>query len=131
MKRTYKSTRRACYDGLSCTGGCKQPFAGVFVIYQREYGVSYSLLSCLIIMNFITQLIVDILCIHFVNKFGQRRCVVAAHVINACGLVMLGVLPSVMPVPFAGLVIATVFFLRGGQRYNRGYNFSCCVRAAK
>ena len=109
MKRTYKSTRRACYVGYLVQAVVNNLSPVFFVIYQREYGVSYSLLSCLIIMNFITQLIVDILCIHFVNKFGQRRCVVAAHIINACGLVMLGVLPSVMPVPFAGLVIATVF----------------------
>ena len=79
MKRTYKSTRRACYVGYLVQAVVNNLSPVFFVIYQREYGVSYSLLSCLIIMNFITQLIVDILCIHFVNKFGQRRCVVAAR----------------------------------------------------
>ncbi len=80
----------------------------LFIIYQNQLGITYSLLSCLIVINFLTQLATDVMCVKFTQKYGERKCVVAAHVLSFAGLVLLGILPNTMPSAFAGLLVATL-----------------------
>jgi len=108
VKKSYKSTRIACYAGYFVQAIINNLSPVLFIIYQDRLGITYSLISCLIVINFLTQLVTDVLCVRLTRKFGERKCVVAAHVLSAAGLVLLGILPNVMPVAFLGLVIATL-----------------------
>ncbi len=108
MTRTYKDTRIACYTGYFVQAIINNLSPVFFIIYQNKLGISYSLLSLLIIINFLTQLVTDVLSIGFAEKYGERKCVVVSHILSFVGMTLLGVLPSAMPNKFSGLLIATV-----------------------
>lgn len=111
---SYKSTRMACYRGYIVQGIVNNISPLFFVIFQREFGISYAMISSLILFNFVTQILVDLLCVRFVDKIGYRAAAVMAHVCGALGLTLLGLLPRALPSPFVGLAIATAVSAIGG-----------------
>ena len=112
--RSYKSTRLACYRGYIVQGIVNNLSPLFFVIFQKEFGISYGMISSLILFNFVTQIIVDVLCVKFVDRIGYRTAAVAAHVCGVLGLALLGILPRVLPAPFLGLALATIVSAIGG-----------------
>ena len=111
---SYKSTRMACYRGYIVQGIVNNISPLFFVIFQREFGISYAMISSLILFNFVTQILVDLLCVRFVDRMGYRAAAVMAHVCSALGLTLLGLLPRALPFPFVGLAVATVVSAVGG-----------------
>ena len=113
MKRTYTGTRVACYIGyfVQAIINCLSPV--LFIVYQTELSLSYSQLSTLVLVNFLTQLGVDLLSARYVDRIGYRRAVTLAHVLAASGLILLSVLPRQMANPFVGLLIPTVIYAFG------------------
>ncbi len=111
---SYRATRMACYRGYIVQGVVNNLSPLFFVIFQREFGVSYAMISSLILFNFVTQIAVDVLCVRFIDRVGYRAATVAAHICCALGLVMLGLLPRVLPAPFLGLALATMVTAIGG-----------------
>ena len=111
---SYKSTRMACYRGYIVQGIVNNISPLFFVIFQREFGISYAMISSLILFNFVTQILVDLLCVRFVDRIGYRAAAVLAHICGTLGLVLLGLLPRVLPAPFAGLAVATIISAIGG-----------------
>lgn len=112
--KSFKSTLFACYRGYIVQGIINNISPLFFVIYQDQFGLSYSKLSTLIMLNFVTQIIVDVLCVKFVDKIGYRAAAIVAHACSVVGLIGLGVLPMIMPSAFLGLGIATVINAIGG-----------------
>ncbi len=113
---SYRPTRMACYRGYIVQGVVNNLSPLFFVIFQREFGISYAMISSLILFNFVTQICVDVLCVRFVDRIGYRAATVAAHICCTAGLVMLGVLPRILPAGFAfgGLALATMVTAVGG-----------------
>lgn len=111
---SYKSTRMACCLGCIFQGVVNNISPLFFVIFQKEFGISYAMISSLILFNFVTQILVDLLCVRFVDKMGYRAAAVMAHVCGALGLTLLGLLPRALPSPFVGLAIATIVSAIGG-----------------
>ncbi len=111
---SYRSTRMACYRGYIVQGIVNNISPLFFVIFQKEFGISYAMISSLILFNFVTQILVDLLCVRFVDRIGYRAAAVMAHVCSTLGLVLLGLLPRALPAPFAGLAVATVISAIGG-----------------
>lgn len=114
MKRTYKSTAIACYIGYIVQAIVNNLSPIFFIIYQDELGISYSMLSWLVFINFATQLITDMLSVHFTERVGHKNAVAAANICAGVGLVLLGVLPKVMGGTFISLVIPTMICAVGG-----------------
>ena len=83
------------------------------MVFQQQYGISYEMLGRLILMNFVTQLCVDMISIKLAEKFGYRACLIGGQSCIVAGLVLLSVLPSVMP-PYIGLSIAVILMAVGG-----------------
>ncbi len=67
------------------------------------------------IFNFGIQLLVDLLSVEFGDKIGYRVSMVMAHVLSADGLVLLTVLPVILPIPFAGILIAVMIYAVEGR----------------
>lgn len=109
----YKRTLRACYLGYITQAITNNISPLFFVIFRTNLGISLSLLGTLVLINFGTQLLVDLLAASFGNRFTYRQLTVAAHFTNVAGFVCLAFLPMIMP-PYAGLVIATVLNAIGG-----------------
>lgn len=110
----FKSTRLSCYRGYIVQGIVNNLSPLFFVIFQKEFGISYGMISSLILFNFVTQIAVDILCVKFVDRIGYRTSAVAAHICSTLGLVLLGILPRILPAPFLGLALATIVSAIGG-----------------
>lgn len=114
MQPNYRKTRMACYRGYIVQGVINNLSPLFFVIFQRDYQVSYGMLSSLILFNFVTQILVDMLCVKLVDRVGYRAAAVTAHLFSTAGLLLLGLLPRALPSPFTGLAIATVVCAVGG-----------------
>lgn len=110
----FKSTVYACYRGYITQGIVNNLSPLFFVIFQNRFGISYVLISALILCNFVTQVVTDVLSVRYVDRIGYRRAAVIAHFLAFSGLMLLGILPNILPAPFIGLVIATVISGVGG-----------------
>lgn len=114
MKLSYKSTIYCSYVGY-ITQAVANLFAPLlFVTFSSEFGISVSQITLIITLNFLTQLIVDLLSTKIIDKLGYRVCIVAAHIFSAAGLVMLALLPTVLPNAYAGLLVSVIIYAVGG-----------------
>lgn len=113
MRPTYRTTKLACYGAIISQAIQNNLPALLFVVFQQQYGISYEMLGRLILMNFVTQLCVDMISIKLAEKFGYRACLIGGQSCIVVGLILLSVLPSVMP-PYIGLSIAVILMAVGG-----------------
>lgn len=115
MKLSYKSTIRCSYVGY-ITQVVVNLFAPLlFVTFSSEFGISVSQITLITTLNFLTQLIVDLLSTKIIDKLGYRTCIVAAHVFSAVGILMLAFLPTVLPNAYIGLLISVIIYAVGGD----------------
>jgi len=114
LQYTYKHTLYACYLGYITQAIVNNLAPVLFVIFQQEFNISFEMIGRLIMINFMTQIAVDFISVKYVDKIGYRKAVVAAHVFCVLGLVCLGTLPQLLPLPYAGLVISVIIYAIGG-----------------
>lgn len=109
-----RHTVAACYIGY-ITQAIVNNFAPLlFLTFQEEFSLSLTLIGTLVTVNFGVQLLVDLISSKIVDKLGYRPCMVAAHLFAAAGLCMLAFLPRLLPMPAAGLFIASAVYAVGG-----------------
>ena len=110
----YKTTLHACYLGYITQALVVNLLPILFVIFRDKFGLSYTMLGSLVMVNFITQLITDVFAIKFVDKIGRRATAVLAHAFAAVGMILLAVLPVALPQPYVGLIVSSIVFAIGG-----------------
>lgn len=113
MTNNYKKTIYACFTGYIVQAIVNNFVPLLFLTFQSTYGIPLSQITLLITLNFLLQLLVDLLAVGFVDRIGYRASMVLAHVCAAAGFVLLTILPEVMP-PFAGLLTAVLVYAVGG-----------------
>ena len=88
----------------------------LFLTFRELYGISYSLLGLLVLVNFCTQLTIDLIFSFFSHKFNIPMAVKMTPVFAATGLILFAVWPWLFPGSvYLGLVIGTIIFsLSGG-----------------
>lgn len=114
MKYTYKHTLKACYLGYITQAIVNNLTPLLFIVFQDAYEISFEMLGRLILINFGTQIVADILAVKYADRIGYRRSTVMAHIFCALGLISMGILPFIMPSPYLGLVIAVMIYAVGG-----------------
>lgn len=114
MKMEYKHTRYASYIGYITQAIVNNFMPLLFLIFQRDFGISLEKIGLLISINFSMQIVVDFLAARYVDRLGYRNCIMAAHIFCFMGLVGLGVLPELLPKPFSGILIAIIINAIGG-----------------
>ena len=110
----YNNTVYACFTGYIVQAIVNNFAPLLFLTFQSELGVSLDRIAMLVTFNFGIQLVIDLLASRYVDKFGYRPCVYAAHILSAIGLIGLAVLPSLTGDPFVGLLIAVLVYAMGG-----------------
>lgn len=86
----------------------------LFLTFRNLYGISYSLLGLLVLINFCTQLTVDLIFSFFSHKFNIPRAVKLSPVFTCIGLLVYALWPFAFPnAVYTGLVIGTVLFSAG------------------
>ena len=90
MLGRYRHTVFCSYTGYFVQAIINNFAPLLFLTFRSTFGFSYRQLSVLILLNFLFQLCVDALSAFVIHRLGYRRCLVAAHVLAAVGLLSLG-----------------------------------------
>ena len=109
----YTSTKIACYTGYFVQAIINNLAPLFYVIFQNEFGLSYTKISWLIMLNFVTQIFIDVVSVKIIPKLGYRLSVILAHVFAATGLVLLGILPRGLNNHYLGLIISIIIYATG------------------
>ncbi len=113
MNKKYTSTKIACYTGYFVQAIINNLAPLFYVIFQNEFGIDYSKISWLIMINFVTQIAVDLASVKVIAKLGYRASIVLAHICSAVGLLLLGILPRMMDNHYLGLLIPIIIYATG------------------
>lgn len=121
MKLTYKHTRYACY-ATSFTSAIINNFTPLlFATLSETFGITTDKLGLLVTVNFVTQILMDLIGAKFAEKIGCRRIMLISQSLQVVGLAALGTLPFVFGNSYVGLVIAVIMYAMGG-----GLNEAIC-----
>ena len=110
---TYKATMLACELGITTQALVNNLMPILFVIFKDDFGVSYSLIANLMLINFIVQLLTDGLSIKIISLLGYRKAGIVAQLSAVAGLFCLGILPHFLPV-YIALLSSVIFCAFGG-----------------
>ena len=115
MQNKYLRTKMACYTSNVAMSAVACLSAVLFITFRTLYGISYSLLGLLVLINFLTQLSVDLILSFFPHKFNIRKTVKFIPVLTSIGMLVYALWPFFFPNNvYIGLVIGTVIFSASG-----------------
>lgn len=109
--QNYKRLKFACYTANITMSiiGTISPL--LFLTFRNMYGISYSLLGLLVLINFSTQLLVDLIFSFFSHKFNISFIVKSMPIIAVIGLVVYALSPILFQnAVYVGLVLGTIIF---------------------
>lgn len=111
MMQNYKRLKYACYTTNVTMSVVANLSPVLFLTFRSLYGISYSLLGLLILINFLTQLSVDLILSFFSHKFNISKTVKTIPVIALLGFAIFAFWPLLLPQSaYFGLVIGTLVF---------------------
>lgn len=114
MEPNYKKTMYACFIGYIVQAIVNNFVPLLFVTFQNSYEIPLSKITLLITVNFLIQLLVDLVSAGFIDKIGYRIAIVTAHICSAAGLLSLTILPDLLPDAFTGILISVSIYAVGG-----------------
>lgn len=107
----YSILKSACYTAslnMSIVGNLP-PI--LFLTFRSLYGISYSLLGLLVLINFFTQLIIDLIFSFYSDKFNIPIVVKVMPIISVIGLLIYAFSPILFSKNvYIGLALSTVIF---------------------
>ena len=107
----YKLTKNACYlTGMTMAISANlSPL--LFLIFRDMYNLSYTLLGFLVVINFFTQLFIDLIFTFFTKYFDIHKAVRTTPLVVFVGLVLYAALPRFFPeLAFLWIMVGTVIF---------------------
>ena len=111
---SYKPTVKACCIGIVCQAIINNLAAILFIPLAEQFGLSYTQLGALVLVNFIVQVTVSLVFGSFVDKFGFRRFIVVAHVFAIIGIACFAS-ANIAPInPYVILMTGTIIFAVAG-----------------
>ena len=114
MDKSYNKTLYACFIGYIVQAIVNNFAPLLFLTFQKSYGIPLTQITLLVTINFMLQLVIDLISISFVDRIGYRISAVIAHVCAAAGLISLTVLPEMTQEPFVGIMISVIIYAVGG-----------------
>ena len=114
MKENYTKTIYACFIGYIIQAVVNSFVPLLFVTFRKTYDIPLSQITLLITVNFVVQLLIDLLSAGFVDKIGYRASMIIAHIFAAAGLGMLTFMPDICSNSFAGLLASVIVYAVGG-----------------
>lgn len=114
IKNNYNHTVFACYFGYIVQAIVNNFAPLLFLTFRNEFGIPLEKITSLITINFLFQLVVDVIAAKVVDKIGYRKCIVAAQFFSALGIAGMGFLPNLFSDPYYGLLISILLYALGG-----------------
>lgn len=112
-QKNYKKTLIACYLGFVTQAISANFTPLLFLTFKNTYGIGFEKIALIPMVFYLTQLLIDLAATKFVDKIGYRTCVVSSQVLSVAGLVSMAILPELLPVSFAGILIAVILYAMG------------------
>ncbi len=110
---TQKTTMVSCEIAMITQSIVNNLTPILFVIFKDTFGISYTLIAHLMLINFSVQLLTDILSIKILTALDYRKSGILAQISAILGLLFLSFLHRVIPM-YPALLISTVFMAFGG-----------------
>ncbi|MBR3893523.1 MAG: MFS transporter [Clostridia bacterium] len=110
-KPSFKTTKFACYASYFTMSSvfCVPPL--LFVTFRELYGISYTLLGTLVLVNFLTQLGIDLIFTAFSKHFNLKKIASTMPLLTALGLFLYALIPAFFPhAAYVGLLVGTLIF---------------------
>ena len=107
----FKRTKFACYAAYFTMSSifCLPPL--LFVTLHETFNISWTLLGTLVLTNFCTQLLVDLIFTFFSKKFNVKVIVKIMPLLTSAGLLIYALIPTLFPnVAYLGLLVGTIIF---------------------
>lgn len=106
-----KRTRHACYFAYLAMSSIFSLPPLLFNTFRATYGISYTLLGTLVLINFCTQLTVDLIFTFFTKFFNPHKTVRIMPCLTTLGLLIYAAVPTFFPqIAYVGFVAGTVIF---------------------
>ncbi len=107
----FKKTRFACYFSYLAISAVFVLPPMLFVTFHDMYNISYTLLGTLVLVNFCTQLTIDLIFTFLSKYFNIKLTIRIMPLITSVGMLCYAVLPNVFPqFAYLGLVLGTIIF---------------------
>lgn len=110
-KNNFKRTKYACYSAYLSSAPIFTLPPLLFAAFHEMYDISYTLLGTLVLVNFCTQMLIDLIFSFFPKYFNIRLTVCAMPVLTALGLLTYALVPHFFPeYAYLGLTLGTIIF---------------------
>ncbi len=107
----YSLTKKSCYYTYLAMSSAFSLPPIMFVTFHEMYGIPYTLLGTLVLVNFITQLSIDLVFSFFSKYFNIKLTVRIMPIISSVGMFIYAAVPLLFPDhAYAGLITGTVIF---------------------
>ena len=113
MRKNYKLTMLCCFGSYLVQSTVINFLPLLFITFHDSFGIPLQQITLLVTINFIVQLVVDLLAAVFIDRVGYRVGAVGSQVFCCAGMILLAILPDVMPTPFAGLLTSVIVYSIG------------------
>ena len=111
MNSKYSKLKAACYFGNITMAVTANLSPLLFITFRNKYNISYSLLGLLILINFFTQLGIDLVFSLFSHKFNIKKTVRLMPVLSIIGFVLYALSPVIFGDDlYVGLLLSTIVF---------------------
>lgn len=110
----YRRTRLAAYTGTISQAIIITIAPLLFIIFQTEFGLGDEQTGRLILINFATQILADIVATKYADRIGYRPSIIAAEILCALGLVSMSFSVEWFASPYTGLCLSVVLYAFGG-----------------
>ncbi len=108
---SYQRTKKSCYFAYLAMSSVFSLPPILFMTFRELYGISYTLLGTLVLVNFCTQLIIDLIFTFFTKYFSVQKAVRVMPLLTAIGLLIYAAAPALFfGHVYAGLLLGTVIF---------------------
>ena len=115
MENNFKKIKTACYFGNLSMAVIANFSPLLFITFRDMFGLSYSQLGLLVLINFLTQLSVDLLFSFFSHKFNIPITIKSIPIISLFGFVIFAVTPWIFEGnELFGFLIGTMIFSSAG-----------------
>lgn len=111
--RSHHLLIRCCYVGMFIQALVINLTPILFIPLREEFGLSWEQIGRLVLVNFLTQMLVDLVCCVLADRVPTKPLIVAANLLAGVGLWLFALGPTLFAEPYHGLMLGTVVFSFG------------------
>ena len=104
---------RACFTGMFVQAMLVNLTPLLFITLQGQFGLSFEQVGRLVLVNFASQMLTDLVSMGIVDRIGAKALAIAGNLFAVVGLWVFALAPFRLADPYLGLLLGTVVFSIG------------------